>query len=307
MKTLRRRALLTGAAATFTAAAAEYLSLRGLFDHRQRARPLPQASLRYRAALAALERDHALDALVHIGHSTHLLALGSARILTDPWFNDPAHGGIDHARGPAVGPESVGRLDVIAISHEHPDHLDPKALDRLDKRALCLLPTRQLAARMRKLGFAEVEWLAPYASLEVGSIRISAVPALHDVHEIGFVLERAATRVYFAGDTALHPEMDAIAERFAPTAAILPVDGSRLDGDRRWVMNPAEAANAAQRLGAGVVIPSHAEAHVRDPLLSLWLHPVPEAARRFRRQLQARRLDIRCHLPAPGAAVSLKI
>src|SRR6185369_12362283 len=117
-------------------------------------------------------------------------------------------------------------------------------------------------------GFRDVSVLAEWEERRLDDVVITAVPALHDVHEIGFALRTATTCVYFAGDTALHPEMPAIAERFKPDVALLPVDGTRLNGGSVHAMTPEEALHAARLLGAKLVLPSHAEAYFSDPLAS---------------------------------------
>src|SRR5262245_46516381 len=134
MRTITRRALISGGAALGLAAAArlELQSLRGQYDHQT---PKVTAAEAFARALAALDAE---PALLHVAHSTHLLSLSGRKLLTDPWFYDPAHGGMRHARGPAVAAEALGALDVVLITHAHPDHADPQALDRLDKRAHCV-------------------------------------------------------------------------------------------------------------------------------------------------------------------------
>lgn len=278
----------------------ELWKLRGGLDHRQ----LPRVgSSAFSRSLESVADDQ--DALLHIGHSTHLLSLTGVRVLTDPWFYDPAHGGMEHARGPATGPAELPELDVVLITHEHPDHADPVALDRLDKRALVVVPTAELAAQMRALGYRLVETLEPWRSIEHRGLTITATPAIHDVTEIGYVTERESQRVYFAGDTALHPHMERIAETFSPTVAILPVDGTELAGDRRWVMNPAEAAEAARLLGAGTVIPSHADATFTGWVLRAWARAIPDAATGLRAAMAQATPNARCVLPNIGGPIEL--
>src|SRR5262249_35985944 len=153
----------------------------------------------------------------------------------------------------------LGVLELVLITHEHPDHADLVALDRFDKRAFVVAATSELVQRIRALGFSQVASLRAWESLEHAGVRVSAVPAVHDVYEVGYVVERGAARVYFAGDTALHRELGAIAERFAPTLAILPIDGTRVRGSPRLVMDPEDAVRAARVLKAGRVVASHAD------------------------------------------------
>src|SRR5262249_36048796 len=154
-------------------------------------------------------------AVIHVGHSTHLLSVGGARLLTDPWFLDPAFGAMTHAAQPATRPEGVGSLDAVLVSHEHHDHFDPVAADRLDKSAFALVGSTYVASLMRGLGFLQVALLRPWETVTIKGAQVTAVPGLHDVLEIGFIVQAAGRCVYFAGDTRLHDDFPAIAERFA--------------------------------------------------------------------------------------------
>jgi L-ascorbate metabolism protein UlaG (beta-lactamase superfamily) len=300
-----RRRLLAGGAAAAALALLEYESLRGAFDHR-RALP-PSGRERYRASLESLdaEGDTALGAIVHVGHSTHLISVAGARLLTDPWFYDPAFGALSHVAAPAVAPEDVGKLDAVLITHDHADHADRRALDRLDKRALAIVATDELAAAARRLGFARVTVLAPWSSLTLGNARVSAVPGVHDIYEVGYVVEGAGRSVYFAGDTRLFDGLAAIAERFAPTAAILPVDGTRLTGGALHVMTPDDAVQATATLGARLVMPSHAEAYLSDPLARYVLASTILGAPAIFAEKMKRQGKAACEVPAPGALVRL--
>src|SRR5215211_4270990 len=50
-------------------------------------------------------------------------------VLVDPWLSTALEetGTTRHA-GPAVRPEDVHEADLVCITHEHADHLDPPAL-----------------------------------------------------------------------------------------------------------------------------------------------------------------------------------
>jgi L-ascorbate metabolism protein UlaG (beta-lactamase superfamily) len=246
------------------------------------------------------------DGVVHVAHSTHVIALSGLRFLTDPWFYDPAFGALGHAVAPAVAPDEVGAVRAILVSHDHPDHADLRAMDRMDKRATVLVATPDLASRVKRLGFAEVHVLATWQAFDFGPVRVTAVPALHDVHEVGYVLQSDRMSVYFAGDTAIHPELEAIRERCAPRFAILPVDGTRIRGTKLSVMTPTDAASAALRLGVQGVMPSHAEAELVDPLAEYVLvEHVQQAAAQFATEMAQRAAHIQCVVPAPGSFLGL--
>jgi L-ascorbate metabolism protein UlaG (beta-lactamase superfamily) len=297
VKRVTRRALGAFAAAL---GGAEALSLAGGFDHR--AAPRPTARERVRGALAA-----GRPGVVHVGHSTHVVCLDGQRFLTDPWFYDPAFGALRHAVTPACAVEELEACTAMLVSHEHPDHADLAALDRFPSKSRPLLVgTAALERKLRGLGYVNAHVMAPWERFEVGGVAVHAVPGLHDGPELGFVLVGREGRVYFAGDTAYHPDLPAIAERYRPGVAILPVDGLRLRGTDAGTMGATDAVRAAKVLGVSAVMASHGESSFTDPLAEHVLTAsVPGGAERFRAAMAAELPRVRCETPQPGATVAI--
>ena len=199
-----------------------------------------------------------MERLTWVGHATVLLETGGARLLTDPVLGRR----VAHLRRHSPMPVSPGRLDAVLISHLHHDHLDVRSLRSLDAGALLVVPRGAGRSRaIRSLG-REVHELAPGESVDVGGVRVRAVPAEHDgrrlpfTHDsppLGFVVE-GPRRIYFAGDTALFEGMRALAEDL--DVALLPVWGwgGRLGPGH---MNPDEAAQAAAMLRPAIAVPIH--------------------------------------------------
>ncbi len=286
--------------------ALEVVKLRGTLDHARIAPPSGRE--RFAQSRADLASSPALadGALVHVGHSTHLLSVAGARLLTDPWFYDPAFGALSHVRGPATLPEQIGELDAVLVTHDHADHADMRALDRLDKRAKAIVATDGLALQLKALGFKDIVVLPAWESVPVGRAKVTAVPAQHDVYEVGYVVEGAGRCVYFAGDTRLFDGIDAIAERMKPTTAILPVDGTRVRTGALHVMTPDDAVVAAKKLGVRLVMPSHAEATFSDPFAKYALATLVEgAAGLFARAISTALPAVTCAVPRAGELVAV--
>jgi L-ascorbate metabolism protein UlaG (beta-lactamase superfamily) len=179
-------------------------------------------------------------------------------------------------------------------------------MDQMDKRASVIVATNELAVRTRKLGYREVVVLAPWEEHAVRGVKITAVPALHDIYEIGYVVQGGGVSVYFAGDSRLHPSLPAIAERFAPDVSILSCDGTRLAGGELHVMTPDDAVAAARTLRSRLVLPSHAEAVFSDPLAARLLASTVDRARLVFGEQMGRALPgVRCVVPAPGELVAV--
>lgn len=298
---LGRRALLGGGAVALAGVGLEVASLTGRFDHRRFDGEAAKDRFERSALVPASE-----DAIVHVGHSTHLLVVDGVRLLTDPWFYDPAFGALSHAVAPAVGPAGLGALDAILVTHDHADHADLRAMDAMDKRAVVFAATPELAVKVKALGFKEVLTLRAWEEHPVRAVTVVAVPALHDVYEVGYVVRGTRKKVYFAGDTRLFDGIDAIAERVRPDVAILPVDGTRLTGGALHVMNPADATVAARKLGSKLVLPSHAESVFSDPFAEHVLASTVAHAGRVFAESMARTLPaVRCVVPEAGERVSM--
>ena len=65
--------------------------------------------------------------ITYIGHSTILIKDENFNILTDLFFADN-YSGLKRKLLPAVSVEELPRIDLLLISHTHPDHCDYNAL-----------------------------------------------------------------------------------------------------------------------------------------------------------------------------------
>jgi L-ascorbate metabolism protein UlaG (beta-lactamase superfamily) len=192
-----------------------------------------------------------------LGHATFLLGLPSGqRIVTDPWLGNP--------RCPEhfARPESLGRVDVILLSHGHDDHsADVVALARASGAAVVCLA--ELQTYLTGRGLRGVRGMNIGGTQEVGGIRVTMTTALHSGSlstgegivylggASGFVIRAADTpTLYFAGDTGLFGDMKVIGEVYRPEIAFLPI------GDH-CTMGPDTAALAARWLGVRQVVPMH--------------------------------------------------
>ncbi len=300
---LTRRKLLAGGL-FLGASALEFESLTGSWDHRRVIKLLHQETFAESMKRLLLPENAGKGAVVHVGHSTHLVVVAGVRFLTDPWFHDPAFGSMAHEHPLPAMPAEITPLDAILVSHDHPDHVDMDALATLPDAATCIVATRELAEKAKKAGRKETHVLAPWESIVVRGVTVTAVPALHDIYEIGFVMQGGGTSVYFAGDTRLHPSLPEIYERFAPQASILPVDGTRIRGGDLHVMRPEHAVTAARTLGSRVVLPSHAEGVLYDPLAKYVISEnIDGAGPIFRDLMKAALPLVRCEVPLPGDLV----
>lgn len=96
-----------------------------------------------------------------LGHAAaHLLLDSGATLLLDPWLEDPAYFHTWwHFPPLALRIPDLGRIDGVYLSHDHPDHCDPKTLARLDRRTEILIPafaSDSLDRILSELGFTNI-------------------------------------------------------------------------------------------------------------------------------------------------------
>ena len=195
--------------------------------------------------------------LTWLGHSTVLVELDGVRVLTDPVLRRL----VGHLRRSSpVAAGTLGRVDLVLVSHVHYDHLDLRSLAALDAERVAVPAGAGRLVRRRVR--ADVVELDEGDELEVGEVRVRATFADHaanrrpltpELPSLGFVLAGSRS-VYFAGDTDLFDGMDSLAPGL--DVALLPVAGwgPKLPPGH---MDPAAAAEAARRLRPRIAVPIH--------------------------------------------------
>jgi L-ascorbate metabolism protein UlaG (beta-lactamase superfamily) len=180
--------------------------------------------------------------ITFIGHGTVMFTHNGKVIHVDPWSQLA-----DYSKLP--------KADIILITHEHRDHLDPKALAviRTEKTAV-LLPEK--CATQAEGGLVmnngDVKTIA--------GVKIEAVPAYNLVHMRsegmpfhpkgegnGYVLAFGDKRAYVAGDTENTPEMKALKD----------IDIAFLPMNLPYTMTPEMVADAARAFKPKILYPYH--------------------------------------------------
>lgn len=192
-----------------------------------------------------------------VGHATVTIDVGDVRIVTDPALTKR----LAHLRRRVPEPD-LGSVDAVLISHVHMDHLHLRSLRRVAPGARLVAPrgSRSLVA---SCGFRALDDVGCGEVLDHGGVRIEVVRAVHgrgrgphsriSAEPVGYVIEAAGRRVYFAGDTDLFPEM---ADLGRIDVALLPIWGwGPTLGELH--LDPTSAATAATTIDAAAVVPIH--------------------------------------------------
>ena len=206
----------------------------------------------------------------YIRTSTLLLRWDGLTILTDPWFAMHIRGLPAFVR-PCIRPEDLPPLDLVLVSHLHPDHFHRRAMLRLSHRAGLLVGPPGIAAEARGVSMRRLATLRDGDTIQDGETSVHAYSVEHSGYENAYLVRKGETSLLFAGDARYSPVFGAIGRAHAPTVSLLPVGGTLIMG-RRIVMNPSDALAAATDLGTRVVVPIHAGGEwMSVPPLSL--HP----------------------------------
>ncbi|MEP0822200.1 MAG: MBL fold metallo-hydrolase [Ignavibacterium sp.] len=205
------------------------------------------------------------------GHATVLVHIHDKVFLTDPLFTNTVGMVMKRTIAPGLDPSRLSQVDFTLISHIHFDHFSFGSLDRIPKHGKLLLPLGSLPYTP-ELGFEEMREMRPWETIEHQGVRITAVPVQHfsgrygfdmlwmrDRGYTGWVIEYRGITVFFGGDTGYHPELfKEIGRRFRIDLAILPIGPIEpRDFMERYHVDPAQALQVFQDLGARLMLPMH--------------------------------------------------
>ena len=237
--------------------------------------PRTAAYPRVEHAGRALRENHGEPTVTWVGHSTLLVQLEGANVLTDPQWSRRASpfsfAGPKRFMPPAVAFEELPPIHLVVISHDHYDHLDATTVRRLAAahHPRFLVPLG-MKAWFADLGIVDdVDELDWWEARTVRGLTVTFVPAHHwsqrtpsDTNRRlwgGWVLRGRDRRLYFAGDTAYFDGFKEITSRLGPIdLAALPI-GAYLPAVimKPSHLDPRQALDAFADLRARVMVPIH--------------------------------------------------
>lgn len=145
------------------------------------------------------------------------------------------------------------KADIILVTHEHHDHLDPEAIKTLSKPDTVVIANPNSAAI---LGYGDVMRNGDRMNLGDG-IEIEAVPAYNTSadkqqfhpkgRDNGYILTLDGLRIYIAGDTEPIPEMKELGD----------IDIAFMPCNLPYTMTPEQLIEAAKAVHPKVLYPYH--------------------------------------------------
>jgi L-ascorbate metabolism protein UlaG (beta-lactamase superfamily) len=180
--------------------------------------------------------------LYFIGHGTLMFTFNGKVIHVDPWSKLADYG-------------KLPKADMILLTHEHRDHLDPKALEQIRTEKSVVVAPEACTGQIRDAVVMENGDFKTISGLE-----IEAVPAYNLVHMRsegvpfhpkgrgnGYVIAFGDKKVYVAGDTENTPEMKSLK---GIEIAFLPMN-------LPYTMTPEMVADGAKGFNPKILYPYH--------------------------------------------------
>jgi L-ascorbate metabolism protein UlaG (beta-lactamase superfamily) len=187
-----------------------------------------------------------------VNHSTFLIQVDGLNILTDPVWGRRVSPfswiGPQRMKSPGIRFEDLPRVHVVALTHNHYDHLDIQTMRMVfgahHPRIICPLGIKAFLDKESVRGGEEVDWWNEVTLNR--DVTIQAVPAQHFSGRgfldrdatlwCGYVFKTAKGNIYFAGDTGYNPvTFKEIGARCGPMKlSFLPIGAYKPE----WFMSP---------------------------------------------------------------------
>ena len=228
--------------------------------------------------------EHAEIEVMWIGHASFLVRTPWANILIDPnwamW-----HGPVKRARKPGCALADLPDIDLVLVSHAHFDHLHRPTLRRVANEQPVLVP-EGVGRLFRRMRFSEVREMKNWETYSFGNgeLEIVFTPSfhwgaryIHDTHRGfgGFLIRTPHSSLYHCGDSAYFEGFKEIGEKYDVGTALLAIGAYEAPSGRDVHMNPEQALQAFQDLGAKWMMPMHhatfplGNEHLDEPLIRL--------------------------------------
>jgi len=150
---------------------------------------------------------------------------------------------------------ALPKADLVLITHDHADHLDPKALALIRQDQTIIIAPEKCAEKIEGC-----QVMANGETRTAAGFKIEAVPAYNLVHKNdsgepfhpkgegnGYIITFGPKRVYVAGDTENTPEMKALKN----------IDAAFLPMNVPYTMTPEMVADAARAFRPAILYPYH--------------------------------------------------
>lgn len=187
---------------------------------------------------------------------------GNVTVMVDPYFSNSVGEQLDPQKNRRI-PADMSFLDknpdVVLITHDHLDHLDPETIEavlaRANKPITFMAPENAFKKLVKYGGDHNYVMLNPHSVWSERGVTFYAVHAEHsDRTAVGFILDDGERTYYISGDTLYNYDViDEVLELVEDGVdfAFIPINGK---GNN---MNARDAADFAYEIDAKCAVPLH--------------------------------------------------
>jgi L-ascorbate metabolism protein UlaG (beta-lactamase superfamily) len=211
-----------------------------------------------------------------LGHSTVLLEIDGARVLTDPVWGERCSplgfAGPKRFQPVPIAVAALPELDAILVSHDHYDHLDYPTIRELAVSSDApFVVSLGIGAHLEAWGvpehrIVELDWWESWSHPRK-ALTLTAAPSQHfsgrgptkrnSTLWSSFVARGSRHAVFFSGDTGLTTQYVEIRSKLGPFDLIMLEVGAHHPSWGDIHLGPDNAMEALAMLGGGAFLPVH--------------------------------------------------
>ena len=209
-----------------------------------------------------------------LGHTTFLIKIDGKVILTDPMFSQQAgsFGWVSPKRysRTLASTDVLPELDVVLITHNHPDHLDEDSIKAIIPKTGHFIAPLAVGELLEEWGvplkkISELDW---WQAKSIYGLTITAAPAKHTSERgvfdknmtlwASYGIRGKKQNLYLSGDSGWFNGLYEIGERLGPFDVTFFEIGaySNLKGQMEVHYTPEQAVKAHQAVKGKLMVPS---------------------------------------------------
>ena len=146
--------------------------------------------------------------------------------------------------------------DLIFITHDHYDHLDPTSINNIKKESTCLVVPKSIRPSLANINIKDenIIEVEPNQTYLINGYKVETIPSYNlvkpfhpkDKNYVGYIITIDNERIYVSGDTDNTIE----AQQVKCDIALIPIGGT-------YTMDYQEASELIKVMKPKVVIPTH--------------------------------------------------
>jgi len=209
-----------------------------------------------------------------LGHTSFIIRIDDKVILTDPMFSQRAgnFGWLSPIRysKTLASTDSLPMVDVVLISHNHPDHLDEDSIKALIPKTRYFIVPLAVGKTLEEWGVShkkifELDW---WQVKFIDDLKITAAPAKHTSERgvfdknktlwASYGIQGKKQNLYLSGDSGWFEGIHEVGKRLGPFDVTFFEIGaySNLKGQMEVHYTPEQAVEAHQAVRGKVMVPS---------------------------------------------------